>query len=59
MDASSMWLMGVPLALLAAFVFQLPVYYVYLVVMAEEAFKFIMSIWRYRSKRWIHDLVSA
>ena len=59
MDASSMWLMGVPLALLAAFVFHLPVYYVYLVVMVEELFKFIMSIWRYRSKRWIHDLIST
>lgn len=59
MDASSMWLMGVPLALLAAFVFRLPVYYVYLVVMAEEIFKFFMSIWRYRSRRWIHDLISA
>ena len=59
MDASSMWLMGVPLALLGAFVFHLPVYYVYLIVMAEEAYKFIVSIWRYRSKRWIHDLISA
>jgi Na+-driven multidrug efflux pump len=59
MDASSMWLMGVPLALLAAFVFHLPVYFVYLIVMAEEAFKFIVSIWRYRSRRWIHDLISA
>ena len=59
MDASSMWLMGVPLALLAAFVFHLPVYFVYLTVMIEEAFKFIMSVWRYRSKRWIHNLISA
>jgi Na+-driven multidrug efflux pump len=40
-------------------IFHLPVYFVYLIVMVEEAFKFIMSIWRYRSKRWIHDLISA
>jgi Na+-driven multidrug efflux pump len=59
MDASSMWLIGVPLALLAAFVFHLPVYFVYLTVMIEEAVKFIVSVWRYRSKRWIHDLISA
>ncbi|MCJ7519955.1 MAG: MATE family efflux transporter [Anaerolineaceae bacterium] len=59
MDVGSMWLLGVPLALLAAFIFQLPVYFVYLAVMAEEAFKFFMSVWRYKSKRWIHDLISA
>ncbi len=59
MDAGSMWLVGVPLAFLAAFVFHLPVYYVYLIVTVEEAFKFIMSIWRYRTRRWIHDLISA
>ncbi len=59
MDASTMWLIGVPMALMAAFVFHLPVYYVYLIVMIEEALKFVVSIWRYRSKRWIHDLISV
>ena len=59
MDASTMWLVGVPMALMAAFVFHLPVYFVYLIVMIEEALKFVVSIWRYRSKRWIHDLISV
>ncbi|HUV16536.1 MAG TPA: MATE family efflux transporter [Pelolinea sp.] len=59
MDVLSLWGIGVPLALLGAFVLQLPVYYVYLLVMAEEALKFIISIWRFRSQRWIHDLVTV
>ncbi len=59
MDAGLLWLVGVPMALMAAFVFRFPVYWVYLTVMVEEALKFFISIWRYKSKRWIHDLVSA
>lgn len=58
MDAGSMWLLGVPLALLGAFVFHLPVDLVYLIIMAEEIFKFLVSLWRFRSKRWIFDLIS-
>jgi putative MATE family efflux protein len=59
MDVGSMWLVGVPAAVLAAFVFKLPVYYVYLAVMSEECLKLGVCIWRYRSRRWIHDLVSV
>jgi putative MATE family efflux protein len=57
MDVGSMWLIGVPSALLGAFVFKLPVYYVYLLAMIDEGVKFALSIWRYRSHRWIHNLV--
>jgi len=56
MDVLSLWGVGVPLALLGAFVIKLPVYGVYLLVMVEEAIKFGLSIWRYRSKKWIHNL---
>ena len=59
MDVGAMWLIGVPSALLAAFVFDLPVYYVYLISMSEEVIKFFISIWRFRSRRWIHNLVSS
>jgi putative MATE family efflux protein len=58
MDVISLWGIGVPLALVGAFVLRLPVYHVYLLVMAEEALKFVVSIFRYRSKRWIHNLVT-
>ncbi|MDK2980720.1 MAG: hypothetical protein PWQ55_1067 [Chloroflexota bacterium] len=56
-DVGGMWLVGVPSALLGAFVFKLPVYYVYALAMLDEAVKFVLFIWRFRSNRWIHNLV--
>jgi putative MATE family efflux protein len=58
MEICSIWLIGVPAAYLGAFVFHFPVYYVYLMVMIEEAAKAFVSVWRFRSRRWIHDLVN-
>lgn len=58
LDAGSMWIVGVPLALVGAFVLHLPVYYVYLLVMLDEVIKFAVSVWRFRSRRWIHNLIS-
>lgn len=59
MDVGLIWFFGVPLALLAVTVFKLPVHQVYMLVMLEEAVKFGISLWRYRSRRWIHNLVAA
>lgn len=57
LDVSSIWLVGVPLALLGGFVFHLPVYHVYLLIMAEEAIKLAIGLYRFASKRWINNLV--
>lgn len=59
MEILSIWGIGVPVAYLGAFVLGLPVYYVYLIVMIEEIVKAFVSIWRIRSKKWIHDLVNV
>jgi putative MATE family efflux protein len=56
LDAGTIWVVGVPMALLGAFVFHLPVYWVYLMIMADELTKAAASLWRYRSRRWIHNL---
>jgi putative MATE family efflux protein len=56
LDGFIIWIVGVPLAALGAFVFELPVYFVYLCAMAEEVTKWILGIRRYRSRRWIHNL---
>lgn len=56
LDGIIIWILGVPLAYLAAFVFHLPVYWVYLSVMSEEITKFILGIRRYLTRRWIHNL---
>ncbi len=58
MELCSIWLIGVPAAYFAAFVLHLPVYYVYLFVILEEVAKAFFSAWRFRSRKWIHDLVN-
>ena len=59
MEICSIWLIGVPAAFIGAFVFHLPVYWVYLMVILEEVAKAFVSTWRFRSRRWIHDLVNV
>jgi len=59
MELCSIWLIGVPAAYIGAFVLHLPVYFVYLMVGLEELAKAFVSFWRYRSRKWIHDLVNV
>lgn len=55
----SVWLVGVPSALIGGFVLQLPVYLVYAMVLLEEAVKAIIIVRRFLSRKWIHDLVNV
>jgi len=55
----SIWMIGVPAALIGGFVLHLPVYYVYAMVLLEEAVKAIIIFRRYLSRKWIHDLVNV
>lgn len=59
MELSSIWLVGVPAALIGGFVLKLPVYGVYLMVALEEVVKAVVIQWRFRSRKWINDLVNA
>ena len=56
LDGIIIWIVGVPLAALGAFVFHLPVYWVAVCVMSEEVTKWILGIRRYRSRKWINNL---
>lgn len=56
LDGFIIWLVGVPMAYLGANVFHLPVYFVYLCAMSEEAAKWILGMRRYFSRKWIHNL---
>jgi Na+-driven multidrug efflux pump len=56
-DIGPMWLIGMPMALFGAFVLHLPVYWVVLMVLADEATKFVVSLWRVLSGRWINNVV--
>jgi Na+-driven multidrug efflux pump len=57
-DILTLWLIGIPIALTGAFVFHLPVYYVYLLVLIEELVKLILVFRRYLSRKWINDLTT-
>src|SRR5215208_2783342 len=56
LDGLIIWIVGVPMAYLGAFVFNWPVYFVYLCAMSEEATKWVLGINRYRSRKWINNL---
>ena len=56
LDVGSVWLIGVPLAFIGAFVLGLPVYWVYLLVVTEEIFKVTIGLRRFFGGPWIHHL---
>jgi putative MATE family efflux protein len=56
LDGIIIWIVGVPMAYLGAFVFDLPVHLVYLCAMSEEATKWVLGIRRYLSRKWINNL---
>ena len=56
-DITSMWLVGVPLAIAVGVFFRLPLMAIYSCMMLEEFVKLIFSIRRFTSKKWIKNLV--
>jgi putative MATE family efflux protein len=56
LDGLIIWIVGVPLAVAGAFLFHLPVYWVYLLVMSEEISKWLLGVYRFFSRKWIHNL---
>jgi len=59
LDAGIIWAIGVPLAVAGAFLFHLPVYLVYLLVMTEELTKWLLGMRRFLSRKWIHNLAQT
>jgi putative MATE family efflux protein len=54
LEISGLWLIGIPLAVWAAFYEGLDVKTIYCLLCFEEVFKVIMSIWRIKSDKWIN-----
>lgn len=57
-DMGSVWLVGVPFVCIAGLVLKLPITWIYVVMMAEECVKIILSVSRFKSRKWIKRLVS-
>ncbi len=59
LDAGTVWLVGVPIACIGAFVLNLPVYWVYMLIITEELVKLGVGLWRFTSRRWINNLARS
>lgn len=57
-DMVGTWLIGVPLGFLTAFVFHLPIPYVYFILSLEECVRLLMGLIVFRKKGWMHSLES-
>ena len=55
-DGFIIWLVGVPAMMIGAFVFRIPVYWVYMLTLTDEATKCVVSLPRFVSRKWIHNL---
>lgn len=58
LDGIIIWIVGVPMAYFGAFVLDLPVYFVYLFAMSEEITKWLLGVYRYRTRKWINNLAA-
>ncbi len=55
-DTCVMWIYGVGLGLLCAFVFKLPPIWVYFVLFMDETVKMIPNFIRYTQKKWVRNI---
>ena len=58
LDFIGTWLFGVPLGLLAAFVWNLDIQYVYFILSLEECVRFALSLYIFKKKSWMKILKS-
>lgn len=55
-DMTGTWIFGVPLGLLTAFVWRLPIPYVYFILSLEEVVRFAISVVVFHTKTWMQSL---
>ncbi len=58
-EVATVWLIRVPLAFFGALVLQLPIYLVVLLCEAESAIKAVILYARYRSGKWIKNMIEG
>ncbi|KIL07314.1 multidrug transporter MATE [Clostridium botulinum] len=59
LDTTGVWFIGIPLAYLGGIFLSLPIYWVYVLVLAEEIYKFVLSFKRYKQKKWLKNIVEV
>lgn len=56
LDIVPMWFFSIPLGYVAAYVFKLPVWWVYACLMSDEVVKFPFALVRIHGKKWIRNV---
>lgn len=56
-EAGSVWIIGVPMAIIGGYILHLPVYWVVVLVSLEEFVKAMVGIPRVISKKWIKNVI--
>lgn len=56
-DLIGIWCIAIPLSFLAAAVWRLPLYLVVALSFSDEIVKCMVTLWRFKSKKWIHVLI--
>ncbi len=56
LDVGTVWLYGVPMVFIGAFVLKLPVYYIIVLVSLEEVIKFSIGYIRFKKGIWLKNL---
>lgn len=57
-DMAAQWLIGIPITAFCALVLQLPLEWIYAMLMLEELVKCVASIIRLKSRAWMNNLVA-
>lgn len=55
-DILGTWCIGVPLGLFTGLVLKLPIVWVYFILSQEELFRLIVSVFMFRSRKWINTI---
>ncbi|WP_010254187.1 MATE family efflux transporter [Treponema primitia] len=55
-DLIFMWLVALPAAAAASFIFHAPVWIIYFCISSEEFLKTILGFWRLKTGRWLHNV---
>ena len=58
LQGTTLWLVGIPLAYIAAFVLHLPVHLVVAFTVVEEILKSILILRRFKSFKWLRNVVN-